>query len=602
MIKLTNEQIQLKKQFISDYIKSSNSADGSKLDANANVDSKNIATMESEINKDINIQINRSLIKDKIENLFDEETANKYIEMLNNHEIYCHDESSLKPYCTSVSMYPFMLNGLTELGGESKAPEHLESYCGSFVNLVFAISSQFAGAVATVEFLLNFDYFSRKDYGNGYLETDKYAINNHLQHVVYALNQPASARNYQCVFWNLSIFDKYYFESIFGGYVYPDGSKPNWETIDKLQKHFMKWFNIERTKALLTFPVVTFAGLTDKITKTMKDKDYEDFITGELAEGNSFFLFLDENAHSLSSCCRLRNYVKDQLNEFSYSLGAGGVMTGSMNVITMNMNRIIQNAVRNGKDLFDEIRYYTMMIHKFQSAFKHLFEEYENAELLPVYDAGFISMKKQFLTVGINGLVESAEFLGYDISNNDEYKQYAENIMKTISSENKIGNKLYNCKFNTEMVPAENLGVKHSKWDKRDGYKVNRDCYNSYMYLVENDSSILDNITLHGKQFMKYLDGGSAIHINLESYPTKEAFRKLLNVNISEGCNYICFNIKVTICNKCGYIDKQTLLKCNKCGSKNVDHATRVIGYLKRVKSFSTPRQIEETLRHYTKT
>ena len=149
-------------------------------------------------------------------------------------------------------------------------------------------------------------------------------------------------------------------------------------------------------------------------------------------------------------------------------------------------------------------------------------------------------------------------------------------------------------------MPAENLGVKNAKWDKNDGYVVHRDCYNSYMYLVEdNDISTTQKFELQGAEFMKYLDGGSAYHCNLEETPNKETFIKLLDVAAVEKCDYFCFNIKITICNECSNIDKRTLYKCPKCGSTNIDWGTRIIGYLKRISSFSKARQQEHDIRYY---
>lgn len=588
MIRLTNKQVTKKIEFISNYIQANNAADGSKLDANANVSSKNIATMEAELNKDINVQVNRQLIKNKIEQLFGEELSNEYIRQIEDHEIYVHDETSLKPYCTSVSMYPFLFDGLTKLGGESKAPQHLESFCGEFVNLVFAISSQFAGAVATVEFLLYFDYFARKDYGEDYLTSNTKLVANHLQHAVYAINQPAAARGYQSVFWNISLYDEAYFESLFGEFVFPDMSKPEWESLKRLQQFFMKWFNAEREKAVLTFPVVTAAMLVQEGKPV--DGEFADMCATELSEGNSFFIYQSESADSLASCCRLRNEISD--NTFSYSLGAGGVSTGSINVITLNMNRLVQK----GNDLKTEIQ----KIHKYQVAYRSLIEEYKNAGMLPVYDAGFISLDKQFLTIGINGMVEAAESQGIKAENNEHYKAFVEKHLKVIYDANKEAKTEYGYMFNTEFVPAENLGVKNAKWDKEDGLFVPRDCYNSYFYPVENASiNTLDKIMLHGKDTIKYLDGGSALHMNLEEAPNKEGFMKLINAAASAGCNYFCFNVKITICNECDNIDKRTLQKCSKCESTNVDYGTRVIGYLKRVSNFSSARQDEHDLRFY---
>tara|TARA_R110000868_G_scaffold143068_1_gene360736 strand:+ start:1861 stop:3729 length:1869 start_codon:yes stop_codon:yes gene_type:complete len=588
MIRLSQEQIDEKIEFINYYLKSTNAADGSKVDANANVTSKNIATLEAEINKDINIQVNRELIKQKISLLFGEELSNEYKRQIESHEIYVHDETSLKPYCTSISMYPFLLDGLTKLGGESRAPKHLESFCGEFVNLVFAISSQFAGALATVEFLMYFDHFAFLDYGKDYLKTHKKIIENHLQHVVYAINQPAAARGYQSVFWNISLYDEPYFNSMFGDFVFPDMIRPEWKSVKALQSFFMEWFNQERSRAILTFPVVTAAMLTKDGQPV--DLEFTEMCAQELSEGNSFFIYQSENADSLASCCRLRNEISD--NTFSYSLGAGGVATGSINVITLNMNRLIQIKA----NILEEVK----KVHKYQVAYRKLMEEYYEAGLLPAYNAGFISLEKQFLTIGINGMVEAAESQGIKVGNNQTYKNFVNKYLKLIYDENKAGKQEYGYMFNTEFVPAENLGVKNAKWDIEDGLIVKRDCYNSYFYVVEDESiNSLDKIILHGTETIKYLDGGSALHLNLEESPNKEGFIKLIYATAKAGCNYFCFNIRITICNDCNHIDKSTLFRCKQCESSNVDHATRVIGYLKRVSNFSSGRQIEHRLRHY---
>ncbi|CEN40274.1 Putative ribonucleoside-triphosphate reductase (fragment) [Capnocytophaga canimorsus] len=441
--KLTPEQLKTKCNFIENYLTSQNAASGSLFDSNANVSNKNIATMEAELNKDINIQVNRMLVSRKIAQLFGQDLADEYIRQIEEHEIYVHDETSLKPYCVSVSMYPLLLDGLLKLGGESKAPKHLASFCGSFVNFLFSVSSQFAGAVATVEFLMYFDYFARKDYGNDYLKTHTKIVENEMQHVVYAINQPAAARGYQSVFWNISLYDKPYFDSMFGNFVFPDGSKPIYESLDKIQKYFMKWFNNERKKAILTFPVVTAAMLTKD--KRVHDENFANFCAEELSEGNAFFIYQSDNADSLASCCRLRNEISD--NTFSYSLGAGGVSTGSINVITINMNRLYQKGLSLEK-MIDNI-------HKYQVAYRAIIQDYKDAKMLPVYDAGFISLDKQFLTIGINGMVEAAEFLGLKISDNEEYKSFVNKNLKLIYEKNKEAKAKYGYMFNTEFVPAE---------------------------------------------------------------------------------------------------------------------------------------------------
>lgn len=588
MIRLNRNQLTGKQKFLNHYIDAQNAADGSVLDANANVSTKNISTLEAELHKDINIQLNRSLVAGKIRELFGADLAAEYIRQIEAHEIYVHDETSLKPYCASVSMYPFLLDGMVRLGGESRAPKHLSSFCGSFVNLVFALSSQFAGAVATVEFLTYFDHFARKDFGSDYLSSHKKEIEGFFQQVVYSVNQPAAARGYQSVFWNISVYDRYYFASLFAGFVFPDGDMPNWDSVDLLQRHFLSWFNTEREKALLTFPVVTVALLTKD--GQVRSRDYAEFVADELAAANSFFIYLSDTPDSLASCCRLRNEIKD--NGFSYSLGAGGVATGSLNVITVNMNRLVQT----GANLEEQIR----KIHKYQVAFRELMNDFQRAGLLTVYDAGFISMDKQYLTIGINGMVEAAEFLGLEIGDNPKYVRFLQAMLGQIHSLNREARETYGVMFNTEFVPAENLGVKNAKWDRADGLVVPRDCYNSYFYVVEDNSlEYPDKLALHGHEVIQYLDGGSALHLNLEEYLTRRQYLLLLDQAADAGCNYFCTNVRVTVCNDCARVTKRTTDQCAHCGSKNVDHATRVIGYLKRVSNFSQARQREHSHRYY---
>ncbi|ULJ69764.1 anaerobic ribonucleoside-triphosphate reductase [Wielerella bovis] len=588
MIRLNQTQIQAKQAFIDRYIAAGNAADGSTMDANANVSHKNIATMEAELLKDMLVQINRAQVCGKIAQLFGADLAAEYVRQIEAHEIYVHDETSLKPYCVSVTMYPFLRDGLTKLGGESRAPEHLASFCGSFINFVFAVSAQFAGAVATVEFLTYFDYFARKDFGADYLDTHRREVESCLQQVVYSINQPAAARGYQSAFWNISLYDQYYFDAMFGDFVFPDFSKPEWDSVSRLQLFFLQWFNRERTKAVLTFPVVTAAMLTEN--GRCKDDEFAAHMAQELAAGNSFFVYQSDNPDSLASCCRLRNQIEDRT--FSYSLGAGGVATGSINVITINMNRLVQD----GRDLATEVG----KIHQYQYAYRKLMEDYLAAGMLPVYDAGFISLDKQFLTIGINGMVEAAESQGIQAAYTPEYIEFVQSRLKIIFQANQVANAQYGVKFNTEFVPAENLGVKNAKWDKVDGYFVPRDCYNSYFYVVEDDkTNALDKFLLHGHELIDWLDGGSALHLNLDEALNVSGYRALLDIAAKTGCNYFCVNVKITICNQCAHIDKRTLQACSQCGSHDIDYGTRVIGYLKRVSAFSAGRRKEQALRHY---
>ena len=597
-----------KMQFLSDYCEAANAATGSKYDANANVEHKNIATLIGELPKSNFIRLNRRLLTDRIKKMYGKDMADRYIDLLTHHFIYKNDETSLANYCASITMYPWLIGGTMSIGGNSTAPTNLKSFCGGFANMVFMVSSMLSGACATPEFLMYMNYFLGLEYGKDYWkETNKVVdlslkqrtidkvITDCFEQIVYTLNQPTGARNYQAVFWNISYYDRYYFESIFGDFIFPDGTRPHWNSLSWLQKRFMKWFNKERTKTVLTFPVETMSLLTKD--GDCIDKEWGDFTAEMYSEGHSFFTYMSDNADSLSSCCRLRNEIQD--NGFSYTLGAGGVSTGSKSVLTINLNRCIQYAVNNNKDYKEFLTDIIDLCHKVQLAYNENLKELQKSGMLPLFDAGYINIGRQYLTIGINGLVEAAEFMGIQITDNPDYLTFVQTVLGLIEKKNKE----YRTKevlFNCEMIPAENVGVKHAKWDREDGYFVPRDCYNSYFYVVEDDSlNIIDKFKLHGAPYIQHLTGGSALHMNLEEHLSKAQYRQLLKVAAKEGCNYFTFNVPNTICNECGYIDKRYLKECPHCHSKNVDYMTRIIGYLKRVSNFSAARQEEASRRYY---
>ena len=597
-----------KLNFLVDYCQAENAATGSKYDANANVEHKNIATLIGELPKASFIRLNRRLLTDRIKKMYGKDMADKYIDLLTHHFIYKNDETSLANYCASITMYPWLISGTASIGGNSTAPTNLKSFCGGFANMVFMVSSMLSGACATPEFLMYMNYFIGQEYGADYWkEPDRVVdlslkqrtidkvITDCFEQIVYTLNQPTGARNYQAVFWNVAYYDKYYFQSLFGEFYFPDGSKPDWESLSWLQKRFMKWFNKERTKAVLTFPVETMALLTQD--GDCLDKEWADFTAEMYSEGHSFFTYMSDNADSLSSCCRLRNEIQD--NGFSYTLGAGGVSTGSKSVLTINLNRCIQYAVNHKKVYTEFLGEVIDLCHKVQIAYNENLKELQKSGMLPLFDAGYINIGRQYLTIGVNGLVEAAEFLGIKISDNPEYLRYVQTVLGLVEKYNKQ----YRTKellFNCEMIPAENVGVKHAKWDREDGYFVPRDCYNSYFYIVEDDSlNIIDKFKLHGAPYIEHLTGGSALHMNLEEHLSKQQYRNLLKMAAKEGCNYFTFNIPNTICNECGTIDKRYLKECPNCHSHNVDYMTRIIGYLKRVSNFSEPRQKEASRRFY---
>ncbi|HIU90296.1 MAG TPA: anaerobic ribonucleoside-triphosphate reductase, partial [Candidatus Caccomonas pullistercoris] len=505
-----DREVRDKLRFLMDYCNSVNPATGSKYDANANVENKNIATLIAELPKQGFIRLNRRLLCDRIRQLYGKATAERYLYLLEHHYIYKNDETSLANYCASITMYPWLLNGTRDIGGNSTAPSNLKSFCGGFVNMVFIVSSMLSGACATPEFLLYMNYFLEREYGEDYFRradevvdlslrrrTMDKVVTDCFEQIVYSINQPTGARNFQAVFWNISYYDHNYFDSLFGDFVFPDGTRPHWDGVDWLQRRFMRWFNAERTKTVLTFPVETMALLTRG--GDVVDTAYAELTAEMYAAGHSFFTYMSDNADSLASCCRLRNEIQD--NGFSYTLGAGGVSTGSKSVLTVNLNRCVQQATREGRPYVEFLEEVVDLVHKVQTAYDANLRDLQAKGMLPLFDAGYVNLSRQYLTVGVNGLVEAAESLGLTISDNPDYEAFVQEVLGLVERYNRKY-RTRDLMFNCEMIPAENVGVKHARWDREDGYYVPRDCYNSYFYVVEDENTtVLDKFRLHGRRY-----------------------------------------------------------------------------------------------------
>ena len=608
---------------------SSNASTSSETDANANVSMKNVANLEGEVYKTTNRIIQRQRMKDKLYELFPE-VAKSYEEDLNNHIIYTHDEAStpvLKPYCMAVTLYPLMIEGVGNIDGITPtAPNDISSFSGQVTNLAFLLSSQCKGAVAFGDYFITLNYYVVKEFGEIWYEkldcistsehhiisrTIKDSIEKGMKQFIWGVNQPAGNRSYNSPFTNVSWYDKYYFESLFGEFSYPDGSKPKWCQIDTLQRMFMELMREIRLIKPITFPVTTMALVHNN--KEYLDKDYKELCAEEWAKGGSFFCYTSDNPTSLASCCRVLNEMSD--NTFSSTTGMTGVMTGSANVITLNINRIVQDWARQPAKEGVNVPGYTGLkeylvsilerVYKYHIAYKTMLYDLEEKGMLAASNGGYIYMNKLYSTIGIIGYTEAAQFLGLEISNNKEYKEFLQLILGTIKEQNKvhsIKDKKRPFLFNSEAIPGEGLGIKLYNWDKEDRYWVPEDqnLYNCYFYNPWNtNTSVLDKIKLHGKDITNALSGGQACHINLDTHLSKEQYLKLLDVAKDEGCNYFTFNIPISECKECNHIVNAPIKECPICHSKDIRYYTRIIGYLTAVDNWSIDRQYEFKLRKY---
>lgn len=626
--------------YMNSYSSSSkNASSSSETDANANVSMKNVANLEGEVYKTTNRVIQRQRMKDKLYELYPD-IAKQYEEDLKNHIIYTHDEAStpvLKPYCMAVTLYPLMTEGVGNIDGVTPtAPNDIASFSGQVTNLAFLLSSQCKGAVAFGDYFVAFNYYVVKEFGEIWYEkldcistsehhiisrTIKDSIEKGMKQFIWGVNQPAGNRSYNSPFTNVSWYDKYYFKSLFEDFYYPDGSKPKWKQIDTLQRMFMELMRKIRLIKPITFPVTTMALVHNN--KEYLDNDYKELCAEEWAKGGSFFCYTSDNPSSLASCCRVLNEMSD--NTFSSTTGMTGVMTGSCNVITLNINRITQDYFRtvdtnyfgNSGILYQDITEEDMegfkkyiidileRVYKYHIAFKTMLYELEDKGMLAASNGGYIYIKKLYSTIGVIGYTEAAQFLGLEISNNEKYKEFLQLILGTIKEQNKIHSikdKKRPFLFNSEAVPGEGLGIKLYNWDKKDGYIVpeNQNLYNCYFYNPwTTDTSVLDKIKLHGKDINNYTDGGQACHLNLDTHLSKEQYLKLLDVAKDEGCNYFTFNIPISECKKCHHVVNAPIKRCPICNSEDIKYYTRIIGYLTAVDNWSTDRQEEFKHRKY---
>ena len=626
-----------------DYMKgysdpNKNASTSSETDANANVSIKNVANLEGEVYKTTNRIVQRQGMKDELYQLYPE-LAKQYEQDLNNHIIYTHDEAStpvLKPYCMAVTLYPLMLEGVGNIDGVTPTPPNdISSFSGQIANLAFLLSSQCKGAVAFGDYFIALNYYVIMEFGDNWYNklhckstsehsiisrTIKDSIEKGMKQFIWGVNQPAGNRSYNSPFTNVSWYDKYYFKSLFGEFYYPDGTQPKWEQIDKLQRIFMELMREIRLIKPITFPVTTMALVHND--KEYLDKDYKELCAEEWAKGGSFFCYTSNNPSSLASCCRVLNEMSD--NTFSSTTGMTGVMTGSCNVITLNINRIVQDSLKkyaneHGEDIskykcwgndakeaiLDELLDILERVYKYHIAYKTMLYEQEDKGMFAASNGGYIYIKKLYSTIGIIGYTEAAQFLGLEVSNNKEYKEFLQLILGTIKEQNKlhsIHDKKRPFLFNSEAVPGENLGVKLYNWDKKDGYEVpeNQNLYNCYFYNPwTTDTSILDKIKLHGRDINVYTDGGQACHLNLDTHLSKEQYLKLLDVAKDEGCNYFTFNVPISECKECHHIVNGPIAECPICHSKKIKYYTRIIGYLTAVDNWSIDRQKEFKYRKY---
>ena len=623
-----------------------NAATSSETDANANISIKNVSNLEGEVYKTNNRIVQRQWMKDKLNELYPE-VAKQYEKDLNNYIIYAHDESQTpvpKPYCMANTLYPLMMEGTGDIDGVTPdSPNDIQSFSGQVTNLMFLLSSQVRGAVAMGDALIALNYYIIEEFGEDWYKhldkiitipelkhqkTIKDVIRKGMKQFIYGINQPAGNRGYNSPFSNLNFFDKYYYQALFESFYYPDGTQPQWEAIDTLQRIFMALLRELRLKKPLTFPVTSVCMLHNN--NECLDLKTKEWVCEEWAKGSSFFLYLSNNPNSVSSCCRVQNEITE--NTFSSTTGLTGIMTGSANVITLNINRIVQDWAKNDKTKYwiksnktdsgivpkisnflmkSQLKEYLINIlkrvYKYQIAYKSILYNLEDLGMYSSSNSGYIYLKKLYCTIGVIGYCEAAQFLGLECTNNKEYKEFLQLIFSTIQEQNKI-HSIYDKKkpfiFNTEAIPGEGLAVKLYEVDKKDGYYVPQDqnLYSSYFFKQWDDAiSVIDKIKLHGREINKYCGGGQACHINLQEHLSKKQYEKILNVAIKEGCNYFTFNIPMSECKDCGHVVNAPIKECPKCKSHNIDWWTRIIGFLRPISAWSVARQIEANKRVYSK-
>ena len=590
-------------EFLDKFVNQSTMADAT-IDPNANANHRDIRSFMTEKGKSEDKLFGLNKIFLEIKKKWGLRTAKAWLEQEFSKGFYLNDSSSASyfPYCWANDLSRLAREGLFFLGGyNNQPPKHLDTYFDDVIEFVSFLSNRQSGAVGLPNVIIWAYYFWKIDVQNGHYfnDPDTY-LKQYFQKFVYRLNQPF-LRIEQCAFTNVSIFDRPYLESLFGGLEFPDGSFAidQIEEIMKCQRLFMDVVSDIRTENMFTFPVLTYSLL-------YKNGKFEDEETARWAcyhniKWSDSNFFVSDNVGVLSNCCRLLSDTQ-KLDAFVNSIGGTALSVGSCRVSTINLMRIAYETKFNKKKYIELLKDRVLLDCKALTSMRHILKRNIEKGLLPNYQDGAVELDKQYCTIGILGMYEVIDSFGLvetdefgNKSYTDEGLEFASEILDTI---NQVKDE-FECdfSFNVESIPRENCAGVICTADnllfEQDKYFI----YSNQWVPLTEQCTIQEKCRL-GSILDKKCGGGCIAHIDIENrFPTKESAWDMLNYVASKGVIYFAFTTKISVCeDKHSFIGVQT---CPICGKPVADQYARVVGFYTPVSSYQKIRKKEFNLRRW---
>ena len=573
--------------------KSDQAAADVSVDSNANVDDISIIAYEAEVPKPL-FRLNAYYLLWKYgKKLFGVDEAERLCAGQFFKDYYINDfhKFATTPYCFNFSCLDVVFSGLPFVNKiTSLPPRHLNSFVNQMIQFVTYASNSVAGAVGLADLLICMSYFYDREISIGAI-TDA-DVKQQIQSFIFSVNQPFRG-GHQSAFTNVSLFDDNFLKKMCGEYRFPDGSQPNPESVKKLQIMYMDVMNETLEKTPCTFPVTTACFSVDE-NRDILDKDFLRLV----AEKNLKFGWINYYSGStstLSSCCRLRSEAD---HEYFNTFGAGGTKIGSLSVTTINLPRIAYDVLHEStmyggvpEDLFiNRLKDRVKMCAEINAIKRHVIKKRIKNNNLPLYTLGFMDLKKQYSTCGLNGINEAVEIMGMDILSK-EGQDFVEKILKVVNAVNKEQEKRFGYPHNCEQTPSENSAIKLAQADRILGYNDKYEFYSNQFIPLTVQTDLLNRILLQGR-FDHLMTGGAIMHINVaEQIKDPQDIVDLISSSAKQGVIYQAINYVINVCED-GHVsvgrDSET---CPICGKNITDKLTRVVGFLTNIKNWHLKRR-----------
>jgi len=565
------------------------------VDSNANVDDTSVIAYEAEVPKPL-FRVNAYYLLWKYgRKLFNNIKAEELCKAQFFKDVYINDfhRFAVCPYCFNFSCLDVVFTGLPFVKKiKSKPPKHLSSYVNQMIQFVTYASNSVAGAVGLADFLICLSYYYDKELLAGKITDEE--VEQQLQSFIFSVNQPFRG-GHQSAFTNVSLFDKNFLKKLCDEYRFPDGSKPNPETVDRLQRMYMDVMNETLDNTPCTFPVTTACFSVDEDKNILDEKFLYNVCVRNLKYG--WINYYSGSTSTLSSCCRLRSEAD---HEYFNTFGAGGTKIGSLSVTTINLPRIayeekhkqvMYQPKADVRDLFiEKLKDRVKMCAEINAIKRHIIKKRIKNGNLPLYTLGFMDIKKQYSTCGLNGINEAVEICGYDILT-EEGQEFVNRILTTVNEVNKEQEKRFGYPHNCEQTPSENSAIKLAQSDDILGYNRQYQFYSNQFIPLTVQTDLLNRILLQGK-FDHLMTGGAIMHINIaEQIEDVEDLVKLVKSSVKHGVIYQAVNYVINVCEDEHVTVGRDLQECPICGKPITDKLTRVVGFLTNTKNWHMKRR-----------